>query len=56
LPEHEDIAPAPPDPAQEFELGEDSDDLGPPVQPGFEIQAGNAVRQTPLDPADHLEM
>ena len=56
LPEHEDIAPAPPDPAQEFELGEDIDDTGPPVQPVFDQQVRSAIRQTPLDPTDHLGM
>jgi type IV secretion system protein VirD4 len=56
LPEHEDIAPAPSDPVQEFELGEDSDDTGPPVQPVFDQQVRNAIRQTPLDPTDHLGM
>jgi type IV secretion system protein VirD4 len=56
LPEHEDIAPAPPNPVQEFDLGDDSDDTGPPVQPSFDQQIRNSVRQTPLDPADHLGM
>jgi len=56
LPDHEDIAPTPPSPVQEFELGDDNDDTGPPVQPSFDQQIRNAVRQTPLDPSDHLGM
>ncbi|MBL6851798.1 MAG: conjugal transfer protein TraG [Alphaproteobacteria bacterium] len=56
LPEHEDIAPVPPDPVREFMLDEESDDPGLPVQPGFNQQVGNAVRQTPLDRDDHLGM
>lgn len=56
VPEHEDIAPAPRDAAQEFELNDESDDAGPPLQPNFDQQVRNSVRQTPLDPADHLEM
>lgn len=56
LPEHEDIAPATPDPSQEFELGDDTDDAGPSVQPDFDRQVSSAVRQTPLDPSDHLGM
>jgi len=56
LPEHEDIAPVPRDAAQEFELNDDSDDATPPLQASFDQQVRNAVRQTPLDPADHLDM
>jgi type IV secretion system protein VirD4 len=56
LPEHEDIAPTPSDPVQEFELDDTNDDTGPPIQPGFDQQVRNSVRQTPLDPADHLGM
>jgi type IV secretion system protein VirD4 len=56
LPEHEDIAPAPPDRSQEFDLGEESDDTGPPIDPDFDQQVRNSVRQVPLDPADHLGM
>jgi type IV secretion system protein VirD4 len=56
LPEHEDIAPAPPDRSQEFDLGDESDDTGPPIDPSFDQQVRNSVRQAPLDPADHLGM
>ncbi|MEJ1967041.1 MAG: conjugal transfer protein TraG [Rhizomicrobium sp.] len=56
LPEHEDITAAPPNPVHEFELGDDGDDTGPPVQPSFDQQVRNAARQTPLDPADRLGM
>jgi type IV secretion system protein VirD4 len=56
LSEHEDIAPTPPSPVHEFELGDDSDDTGPPAQPSFDQQIRNVVRQTPLDPSDHLGM
>jgi type IV secretion system protein VirD4 len=56
LPEHEDIAPTIPDPSQEFELSDERDDTGPPVQTNFDQQVRNAVRQVPLDPADDLRM
>ena len=56
LPEHEDIAPVPPDRSQEFDLGDESDDTGPPIDPSFDQQVRNSVRQAPLDPADHLGM
>jgi type IV secretion system protein VirD4 len=54
LPEHEDIAPKASDPVAEFDPDEEFD--GPPPSTGFVPFAPNAVRQTPLDPADELGM
>jgi type IV secretion system protein VirD4 len=56
LPEHEEIAPKAPDPAQEFENADDTDDDGPPAPPDFQQQARNVARQAPLDPSDDLGM
>ena len=56
LPEHEEIAPKPPEPVHEFELDDEADDDGPPSPPSFEQQARNAVRVAPLDPSDDLGM
>ncbi len=55
LPDHEEIAPKPPDPSGEFEL-EDGDDEGQTQAINFEQQAQFSVRQAPLDPADDLGM
>jgi type IV secretion system protein VirD4 len=56
LPEHEEIAPQPSGRAQEFEQTETDDEALTPEQMAFDLQSGNAVRQTPLDPADRLGM
>ncbi len=54
LPRHEEVAPEPPPPSQEFEFSDERDE-GPPPQ-NFADQARAAVRQAPLDPDDHLRM
>ncbi len=54
LPDHEEIAPKPPDAAQEFDVGEDRDDDGEPSL--FQQQASNAMWTAPLDPGDDLGM
>ena len=56
LPSHEDTAPTPPDPAQEFELPDDSDDDGPLNPRDFQLQARNIARQASLDRDDDLGM
>jgi type IV secretion system protein VirD4 len=55
LPDHEEVAPKPPDPSQEFEL-EDGDDEGQTQAVNFEQQVRYVARQAPLDPADDLGM
>jgi type IV secretion system protein VirD4 len=55
LPDHEDIAPRPPEPTHEFDLDDDSADDAAPL-PLFEQQARNAARVAPLDPGDRLGM
>ena len=56
LPEHEEVAPQPISCAQEFEPVDADDDAVTPAQMALDLQTGNAIRQTPLDPADRLGM
>jgi type IV secretion system protein VirD4 len=56
LPKHEEIAPQPSARAREFEQIGADEETNAPEQMAFDLQAGNAIGQTPLDPADHLRM
>jgi type IV secretion system protein VirD4 len=56
LPDHEEIAGRPSSRAREFEQPDTDDDPIVPEQMAFDLQTGTAIRQTPLDPADHLGM
>ena len=53
LPEHENIAPKPPEPAQEFQSEDERDEDSPTLD---DQMARTAIRQTPLDRADDLGM
>jgi type IV secretion system protein VirD4 len=54
LPQHEEVAPKPPDPAKEFELGGDEPDDEAPRLKVMHDQVRDLARQTSLDPADHM--
>ena len=56
LPEHEDIAPPPKSPFQEFEPIEDEPDDEAQRLRVMQRNFGTAVRQVPLDPGDDLRM
>jgi type IV secretion system protein VirD4 len=56
LPMHEEIAPAPKGPFQEFEPIEDEPDDEAQRLRLMQRNFGNAVRQVPLDPSDDLRM
>lgn len=52
LPEHEDIAAPPSTPSPEFAFDNGNASVRTPVEPLFDEMTRNAIRQTPLDPAD----
>lgn len=54
LPEHEEIAPEPRQPAQEFELADDDADDAPQRLRVLQGQVRNIARQVSLDPADDM--
>jgi type IV secretion system protein VirD4 len=54
LPEHEEIAPEPRQPAQEFELADDDADDAPQRLRVLQGQGRNIARQVSLDPADDM--
>jgi len=54
LPEHEEIAPEPRQPAQEFELADDDADDAPQRLRVLQGQIRNIARQVSLDPADDM--
>jgi type IV secretion system protein VirD4 len=54
LPEHEEIAPEPRQPAQEFELPDDDADDAPQRLRVLQGQVRNIARQVSLDPADDM--
>ena len=54
LPEHEEIAPAPRQPVQEFELADDDADDAPQRLRVLQGQVRNIARQVSLDPADDM--
>ena len=54
LPQHEEVTPKPPDPVNEFELGNDEPDDEAPRLNVMHDQVRNLARQTSLDPADRM--
>ncbi|MGH7073621.1 MAG: type IV secretory system conjugative DNA transfer family protein, partial [Stellaceae bacterium] len=57
LPDHEAIAPEKPNPAQEFETGQDDEpDDDAQRQRAIRRNMRAAARQTPLDPGDDMDM
>jgi type IV secretion system protein VirD4 len=54
LPEHEEVAAKPPDPANEFELSTDEPDDEAPRLKVMHDQVRDLARQTSLDPADRM--
>lgn len=54
LPEHEEIAPEPRQPAQEFELADDDADDAPQRLRVLQGQVRTIARQVSLDPADDM--
>lgn len=56
LPEHEEVAPKPPDPAAEFELSTDEPDDDAPRLKVVQDKMRDLARQTALDPGDHMEI
>jgi type IV secretion system protein VirD4 len=56
LPEHEEVAPKPPDPAAEFELSVDEPDDDAPRFKVVQDKMRDLARQTALDPGEHMEL
>ncbi|MDK8874799.1 hypothetical protein [Paracoccus sp. SSJ] len=56
LPEHEEILPPPPSPAQEFELLDDEPDVDAAKANAMRARMRMVARQASLDPGDGIEL
>ena len=56
LPEHEEILPPPPSPAQEFELLDDEPDIDAAKANAMRARMRMVARQASLDPGDGIEL